>query len=113
MKPAPLALRGQPWLLALPLLLLAMYFAASQLDNRAFQEDELATLRLAGSGQRQPLSFFEFQTMLVERSAEQAFGLPLVVAVWGRDRGWERACRSSPAATRRHAGHGLDLASRA
>ncbi|MCE2489279.1 MAG: glycosyltransferase family 39 protein [Anaerolineae bacterium] len=97
MKPAPLALRGHPWLLALPLLLLAMFFATSQLDNRAFQEDELATLRLAGSGQRQPLPFADFQAMLVERSAEQAFGWPLLVSLWVRIAGWsEPAVRILP-----------------
>lgn len=91
------ALRGHPWLLALPLLLLAMVFATSQLDNRAFQEDELATLRLAGSGQREPLSFADFRAMLVERSAEQAFGWPLLVSLWVQIAGWsEPAVRALP-----------------
>lgn len=92
-----LSLRSHPWPLALPLLLLAMVFATSQLDNRAFQEDELATLRLAGSGQRQPLSFVDFRAMLVERSAEQAFGWPLLVSLWVQTAGWsEPAVRALP-----------------
>ena len=96
-KRAPESLRRHPWLLALPLLLPAMFFATSQLDNRAFQEDELATLRLAGSGQRQPLPFADFQAMLVERSAEQAFGWPLLVSLWVQIAGWsEPAVRALP-----------------
>ena len=91
------ALRGHPWLLALPLLLLATVFAASQLDNRAFQEDELATLRLAGSDRREPLPFGDFRAMLVERSAEQAFGWPLLVSLWVQIAGWsEPAVRALP-----------------
>lgn len=91
------ALRGHPWLLALPLLLLAMAFATSQLDNRAFQEDELATLKLAGSDRREPLSFADFQALLVERSAEQAFGWPLLVSLWVQIAGWsEPAVRALP-----------------
>ena len=90
-------LRGHPWLLALPLLLLAMFFATSQLDNRAFQEDELATLRLAGSDRREPLPFADFQALLVERSAEQAFGWPLLVSLWVQIAGWsEPAVRALP-----------------
>ena len=91
------ALRGHLWLLALPPLLLAMAFATSQLDNRAFQEDELATLRLAGSDRREPLPFGDFRAMLVERSAEQAFGWPLLVSFWVQIAGWsEPAVRALP-----------------
>lgn len=93
----PVLLRSSSWLLVVPPLLLATFLAASQLDNRAFHYDELATLWIVGGKTR---TFHNLEQMLhtiAGLSQEQALGWPLLVSFWTRIFGWsEPALRALP-----------------
>ncbi len=93
----PVWLRSNSWLLVVPPLLLATFLAASQLDNRAFHYDELATLWIVGGKTRTFHNLEQMLQTIAELSQEQAIGWPLLVSFWTRVFGWsEPALRALP-----------------
>ena len=93
----PDLLRSNSWLLVVPPLLLATFLAASQLDNRAFHYDELATLWIVGGKTRTFHNLEQMLQTIAGLSQEQALGWPLLVSFWTRIFGWsEPALRALP-----------------
>ncbi len=88
---------GPVWLWALLPLLLAATFASIQLDDNAFNGDEPDSLHAAGFFDSGSLSLGVTWSFITNSDPDQAYGWPLLLAIWGRIVGWsEPAIRSLP-----------------
>ena len=76
------------WLLALLPLLLAAALAIPLLDVDAFNGDEPASLIAAGVLRSGPLSLDEIWKSIINVEPHQAYGWPLLLAIWGYLVGW-------------------------
>ena len=88
---------GHPWLWALLPLLLATALAIPLLGVDTFNGDEPASLLAAGMLHSGPLSLEATWSFITNSDPHQAYGWPLLLAIWGRLVGWsEVAVRALP-----------------
>ncbi len=76
------------WLWALLPLLLATALAVPLLDVDAFNGDETASLMAAGIVRSGPLSLEATWSFITNGDPDQAYGWPLLLAIWGHLVGW-------------------------
>ena len=76
------------WLWALLPLLLAAALAIPLLDVDAFNGDEPASLKAAGVLLSVPSSLDGIWNSIINVAPHQAYGWPLLLAIWGRFVGW-------------------------
>ena len=79
---------GHAWLWALLPLLLAAALAIPLLDVDAFNGDEPASLVAAGIVRSGPLSLEATWSYITNNNQNQAYGWPMLLAIWGRLVGW-------------------------
>ena len=79
---------GHPWLWALLPLLLAAALAIPLLDVDAFNGDEPASLVAAGIVRSGPLSLEATWSYITNSNQNQAYGWPMLLAIWGHLVGW-------------------------
>ena len=88
---------GHAWLWALLPLLLAAALAIPLLGVDAFNGDEPSSLLAAGILHSGPLSLEATWSFITNSDPHQAYGWPLLLAIWGRLVGWsEVAVRALP-----------------
>ena len=80
--------RRYAWLWALLPLLLAAALAIPLLDVDAFNGDEPASLKAAGVLLPVPSSLDEIWNSIINVDPHQAYGWPILIAIWGRFVGW-------------------------
>lgn len=93
----PCARTQRFWVLAIPMLLLAGWLAARQINTDAFSSDEVASMIVAGGAHFGPFTPIEAWNRVAENSPDQALGFALILSSWGQIFGWsEVSTRTLP-----------------